>query len=139
MLMMRLLPQPDAEGLPLFLETVACGFPSPAQDYVEKRVSLDAHCIVHPNATYFLRAAGESMNGAGIEDGDLLVVDSALKPQEGDIVVAALEGEFTVKTLRLHPVAQLVPMNPAFAPIPLGGDAEVVIFGVVTWVLKKRR
>lgn len=53
--------------------------------------------------------------------------------------MAALEGEFTVKTLRLHPVAQLVPMNPDFAPIPLGGDAEVVIFGVVTWVLKKRR
>lgn len=79
-------------------------FPSPAQDYVEKRIDLNDLLVRHPSATYFVKSSGDSMMGAGIGEGDLLIVDSARKPAHGDIVIAAIEGEFTVKRLQLHPV-----------------------------------
>jgi DNA polymerase V len=96
-------------ALPLFSDRVPCGFPSPAQDYVEQRIDLNALLIQHPSATYFVKAAGDSMIDAGIGDGDLLVVDSAKKASHGDIVIAAVEGEFTVKCLQLRPCVQLNP------------------------------
>lgn len=140
--MNRLIPLSEAtrpEFLPLFLEYVPCGFPSPAQDYVETRIDITALCIQHPSATYLLKASGDSMIGEGITDGDLLVVDSALTPQDGDVVVAAVDGDFTVKLLRLRPVPQLVPTNPAYRPITFTDDSQLQIFGVVSWVLKKKR
>lgn len=79
-----------------------CGFPSPAQDYVEKRIDLNELLVQHPSATYFVKAAGDSMIDAGIDEGDLLVVDSARKAEHGDIVIAAVGGEFTVKKLQLR-------------------------------------
>ncbi|WP_075182056.1 translesion error-prone DNA polymerase V autoproteolytic subunit [Pantoea sp. 1.19] len=121
---------------PLYLERVPCGFPSPAQDYVEKTINLHDMMVQHPSATYFLRVSGESMIGAGIGDGDLLVVDSARTAREGDVVVAAVDGEFTVKMLRLHPQVQLVPMNPAWSPISFGSEEALEIFGVVSYVIK---
>ena len=95
----------------------SCGFPSPAQDYVEKRIDLNELLVQHPSATYFVKAAGDSMINAGIDEGDLLVVDSARKAEHGDIVIAAVGGEFTVKKLQLLPRVQLNPMNPAYSPI----------------------
>jgi DNA polymerase V len=86
---------------------VQCGFPSPAQDYVEKRIDLNELLVQHPSATYFVKAAGDSMINAGIDEGDLLVVDSARKAEHGDIVIAAVGGEFTVKKLQLLPRVQL--------------------------------
>src|SRR5690606_22581593 len=83
--------------LPLFVERVACGFPSPAQDYIEDRLDLNRLAVRHPSATYFVKVSGDSMIGAGIGDGDLLVVDRSLDAGHGDIVVAAVAGEFTVK------------------------------------------
>ncbi|MDZ4034630.1 translesion error-prone DNA polymerase V autoproteolytic subunit [Kluyvera ascorbata] len=123
-------------ALPLFSDRVPCGFPSPAQDYVEQRIDLNKLVIRHPSATYFVRAAGDSMNGAGIGSGDLLVVDSAKTAHHGDVVIAAVDGEFTVKRLQMHPTVMLVPENPAYSPILVGGEESLDIFGVVTHVLK---
>ncbi|MDR8290400.1 translesion error-prone DNA polymerase V autoproteolytic subunit, partial [Acinetobacter baumannii] len=81
--------------IPLFSDPVQCGFPSPAQDYVEQRIDLNELLINHPSATYFVKAAGDSMIEGGISEGDLLVVDSSRKAEHGDIVIAAVDGEFT--------------------------------------------
>ncbi|MFP0511782.1 translesion error-prone DNA polymerase V autoproteolytic subunit, partial [Klebsiella variicola] len=99
--------------IPLYSDLVQCGFPSPAQDYVEQRIDLNELLVNHPSATYFVKAAGDSMKDAGIGEGDLLVVDSSRTAVHGDIVIAAVDGEFTVKKLQLHPRVQLNPMNPA--------------------------
>ena len=80
------------QGVPLFLEPVSAGFPSPAGDYIECRLDLNEHLIQHPSATFFVRVAGESMVGAGIHDGDMLIVDRSLEPVHGSVVVAALNG-----------------------------------------------
>jgi DNA polymerase V len=108
--------------IPLFLERVSAGFPSPAQDL----------CIQHPAATFFVRVSGDSMIEAGIFPGDILVVDRSLRASHGDVVIAVLDGEFTVKELALHPAPMLLPRNRAYAPITLGNDSELEIFGVVT-------
>lgn len=123
-------------ALPLFGDLVPCGFPSPAQDYVEQRIDLNKLVIRHPSATYFVRAAGDSMSGAGIGNGDLLVVDSAKTAQHGDIVIAAVDGEFTVKRLQTHPSVMLIPENPSYRPIQFSGEDSLDIFGVVTHILK---
>jgi DNA polymerase V len=125
--------------LPLFLDRVPCGFPSPAQDYVESRIDLNKLLIVHPSATYFIRVSGHSMSDANVNEGDLLVVDSALTAVHGDIVVAAVDGEFTVKKLRTHPALQLVPMNPNFSPITFQDEESLEIFGVVTFIVYAAR
>ena len=123
-------------ALPLFLERVACGIPSPAQDYVEDRIDLNKLVVTHPNATYFVKVSGDSMIGVGIGEGDLLVVDRALTAGHGNIVVAAVDGEFTVKELQTVPFLALVPHNPQYQPITFQPDEEVQIFGVVTYSLK---
>ena len=96
-------PSPAEAAIPLFLHRASCGFPSPASDYLEGRLDLNAHSVTHPAATFYLRAEGESMTGVGIFPGDLLVVDKSLTPRHGDVVIALLDGGFTVKTLQLKP------------------------------------
>lgn len=123
-------------ALPLFSDLVQCGFPSPAADYVEQRIDLNELLIHHPSATYFVKAAGDSMVEAGISDGDLLVVDSSRTAQHGDIVIAAVDGEFTVKRLQLRPTIQLNPMNSAYSPIIVSNEDTLDIFGVVTFIVK---
>lgn len=125
--------------LPLFTERVPCGFPSPAQDYVEDSLDLNKLVIKHPSATYFVRVSGDSMIGAGIGDGDLLVVDRSLSASHGDIVVAAVAGEFTVKELQTRPDIRLVPHNTDYSPIIFLAEDELEIFGVVTFTLKSNR
>ncbi|WP_260864252.1 translesion error-prone DNA polymerase V autoproteolytic subunit [Citrobacter sp. Marseille-Q6884] len=126
----------EIETIPLFSDRVPCGFPSPAQDYVEKRIDLNELLIRHPCATYFVKSSGDSMIGAGISDGDLLVVDSSRKAVHGDIVIAAVDGEFTVKRLQLHPTVMLKPENRACSPIMLSSEDTLDIFGVVTFIVK---
>ena len=116
--------------LPLYGHTCQAGFPSPAQDYVEAQLDLTELCIRHPAASFFVRAEGDSMIESGILSGDLLIVDKAETPTHGDIVIAAVEGEFTVKKLCTHPVLCLQPMNPAYKPIFVEPD-DLEIFGVV--------
>lgn len=122
--------------LPLFIERVACGFPSPAQDYIERRLDLNDLLVQRPSATYFVRVSGDSMIEGGINDGDMLVVDCSLTAEHGDIVIAAVEGEFTVKKLQLRPNVQLLPMNQAYRPIVPSSEEGLEIFGVVTFTIK---
>jgi DNA polymerase V len=123
-------------ALPLFGDLVPCGFPSPAQDYVERRIDLNELMIQHPSATYFVKSSGDSMRDAGIGEGDLLVIDSSRKAVHGDIVIAAVDGEFTVKRLQLHPMVMLKPENQAYKPIMIGSEDNLEVFGVVTFIVK---
>ena len=126
-------------AIPLFSDAISAGFPSPAQDYIEQTLDLNELCIKHPAATFFVRVEGDSMINAGIFPNDILVVDRSIQAVQGDIVVASLYGEFTVKELVLGAKPYLLPHNPAYPPIdiPEGGDLE--IFGVVTNVVRNLR
>ncbi|QZY66629.1 translesion error-prone DNA polymerase V autoproteolytic subunit (plasmid) [Providencia rettgeri] len=121
--------------IPIFESQIACGFPSPAQDHIERRLSLDAELIRYPESTYFLRASGDSMKNTGIFDGDLLVVESHLTARHGEIVVAEYNGEFTCKYLQITPTKALILANSQFPAIPINDDTEVKIFGVVRYVV----
>ncbi|SFM60563.1 SOS response UmuD protein. Serine peptidase. MEROPS family S24 [Ectothiorhodospira mobilis] len=123
--------------IPLFLERVSAGFPSPAADYVEQTLDLNELCIRRPAATFFVRVSGDSMAGAGIQPEDVLVVDRSLKARHGDIVIASIHGEMVVKALELRPRARLVPRNPNYAPIEITEDSGFEVFGVVTGVVRQ--
>lgn len=124
-------------NIPLFLERVSAGFPSPAEDYVEKTLDLNELCIQHPAATFFVRVQGESMVEAGIFPDDVLVVDRSLRATHGDIIIASLESEMTVKQLHLiPPPVRLLPRNPAYHSILIEGDMVMEVFGVVTNVVR---
>lgn len=115
---------------------VPAGFPSPAADYSAQSLDLNELCIRHPAATYFVRVSGDSMIGAGIQDGDLLIVDRSLAPKSGDIVIAGYYGELTVKRLELDAQGvRLVPMNPAYPVIWIANEHELSIQGVVVHTL----
>ena len=125
-------------GSPLYLARVEAGFPSPAVDYTDCRLDLHRHLVRNEAATFFLRAHGESMLGAGIHDGDLLVVDRSIDPVHRKVVIAALEGELTVKRL-LHREGRilLATENVRFEPIDITENEFVHIWGVVTYVVHK--
>lgn len=126
--------------LPLVGTLVRAGFPSPAEDYIEDQLDLNEHLIEHPNATFYIRVSGESMINAGIQDGDTLVVDRSLEARNEDIVIATLNGEFTVKRLVFRSSTPwLVPCNSAYPDIQLTEDMDTVIWGVVTSVIHKFR
>ncbi len=132
--------QPRRAARPLFLSRVPAGFPSPAEDYVEGSLDLNEHLIAHREATFFMRVQGHSMTGAGIQDGDLLVVDRSLEAGHGDIVVAVVDGELTVKRLwRRGGRVRLLAENPAYAPIDLKDGQELAVWGVVTNIIRSVR
>lgn len=119
--------------LPLIDGTVQAGFPSPAGDYLEGRIDLNEHLIEHPAATFLVWVAGDSMTGAGIHDGDLLVVDRSVRAAVGHIVVVAVDGELTLKRLaRRGGRMVLQAENDAYPVIEIGEDAETLIWGVAT-------
>lgn len=121
---------------PLLASRVEAGFPSPADDHVERTLDLNEELITHPAATFFLRASGRSMQGAGIHDGDLLVVDRSIPSDTGTVVIAVVDGEFTVKRLRRTSAGMILDAeHPDYPPIPIGSETDVRIWGVVTWVL----
>jgi DNA polymerase V len=123
---------------PLMLDGVRAGFPSPAADYIERRIDLNEELITNPTATFFMRVKGDSMEGAGIRDGATLVVDRSLEARDGDTVVAVVEGDLTVKRLRRErDGCWLEAANPAYRPIKLG--AEDNVWGVVTAVINQLR
>lgn len=129
---------PGRAGPPLFLSPVEAGFPSPAEDYLDQRLDLHQYLVRNEAATFFLRAHGESMLGAGIHDGDLLVVDRSLEAGHRKVVIAALDGELTVKRLlRRAGRVLLAPENPRFEPIDITEHEFVHIWGVVTYVIHK--
>jgi len=124
---------PTAGTTPVYSALVPAGFPSPADDHLEGSLDLHKLMVKRPAATFFCRASGESMVGAGIRDGDLLVVDRSIQPHDGDVVVATLDGGLTVKTLRkVEGGWQLASANPDFPNFPVCGEEGVQIWGVVT-------
>ena len=125
-----------AAPLPFFAARVPAGFPSPADDYIDRGLDLNELLIRHPAATFFVRASGDSMTGAGIHSGDVLVVDRAVTPQNRSVIIAALNGELTVKRLiRENGRILLVSENPAYAPLEVGGGMEFEVWGVVVHVI----
>lgn len=112
--------------------SVAAGFPSPAEQYLEPPLDLNEFLVKRPAATYFVRVEGDSMIGAGIHNGDLLVVDRSLRPANGDVIIASVDGDFTVKTYRRDKDGvRLEPANPNFPVIQIKKGQELDYFGKV--------
>jgi len=123
-------------AIPLYTSTVRAGFPSPADDHIEAHLDLNTHLIKHPAATFFVIASGDSMTGAGIYSGDLLIVDKSITASHGKIIIAAIDGELTVKRLsQQNNRLQLLPENPQYPPIDITDYQDMVIWGVVTHVI----
>lgn len=123
-------------NIPLFNSKVAAGFPSPADDYIEKTLDLNDLLVQKSAATFFVRAEGESMLGAGIHPNDILVVDRSLEPVVGKVIICALNGELTVKRLKsMGNEIVLGAENPAYSDIVVQKDIDLVIWGVVTNVI----
>ena len=136
----QMLPLPDAAIVPFYPSPAACGFTSPAADYLQDTLSLDQLLIRHPAATFFARAQGRSMEGAGIFDGDILIIDRALNPGDGDVILALWDGELIVKRLvyrRGRP--ELHSENAGYDPIQLNGEEALDVWGVVTDVIHRLR
>jgi DNA polymerase V len=124
--------------IPFFAVPVQAGFPSPAEDYLEQNLDLNEHLIQHPAATFFVRVDGDSMKGAGIHRGDILIVDRALEPVNGRIVIAVVQGEFTVKRIRIcAEKISLEPENPHYKSIEIDPNSDFRVWGVVTYVIHK--
>ena len=122
--------------LPLYSCGVSAGFPSPADDYVAQQLDLNELLIKNSVATFFVRVSGDSMTGVGINDNDILVVDRSLEPVHGKIVIAAINGELTLKRLvRTEHSYRLVAENPNYPPIEVTEDLTCVVWGVVTSVI----
>ncbi len=122
--------------LPYFNSTVSAGFPSPADDVVDKKLDLNELVVKHPAATFFVRVDGDSMIDAGINSGDMLVVDRSLKPRNNTIIIALLNGEFTVKRLNYtRKYLSLIPENTRYTPIRVTEDMNFEVWGIVTHVL----
>ncbi|GHC35140.1 MULTISPECIES: LexA family protein [Alcaligenes] len=117
--------------------TVQCGFPSPAEDHAQKRLDLNELLINQPDATFFMRVRGPSMRDAGIDDGDYVVIDRSIEAKHGQVVLAVVDGEFTIKRLfRRAGRVKLQAANPTFSDIEFRDGQELTIWGVVTWTLK---
>lgn len=126
--------------LPYFSNGHICGFPSPADDFLEDDLDFNRDFIRNPASTYFARVKGNSMQDAGINDGDILVVDKILEPKTGDIAVCYLDGEFTVKHILIQlDVIWLVPKNEDFDPIKVTEENDFVIWGIVINIIKSFR
>ena len=123
---------------PLMIQPVQAGFPSPAEHYIEKMLDLNEYLASHPEATYYVRVAGDSMIEAGIRPGDVLCVDRSIDFFDGAIVIASVDGEFTVKYLRKKgEQICLQPANRKFKPIFFGTEQDVRCWGVVTGLVRK--
>jgi DNA polymerase V len=130
----ELFEQPEA--LPLFANRISCGFPSPADDYVEGILNLNEKLIPRPSSTFLVRAEGDSMNGAGIFEGDLLIVDKSITPAHNQIVIAVVNGEFTVKRLLYRfPKTFLQPENPKYKTLEITAEMGFLVWGTVTYAI----
>ena len=124
--------------LPLFASTVAAGFPSPADDFMDTKLDLNTHLIKTPSATFFVRVAGESMKDIGITDGDILVVDRSIESWGNRIVVAVIDSEFTIKRFTTqNETVVLEAENPDYLAIKITPEMDFSVWGVVSWTLKK--
>lgn len=119
---------------------IHAGFPSPATDYMTQAIDLNKELVRHPAATFYGRVVGDSMIDAGVDEGDILVIDKSLEPQEGDMAVCFVDGEFTLKYLRFHSGGlTLQPANDRYPSIEVGEDTDFKVWGIVTYVIKNVR
>lgn len=124
--------------LPLLSFGISAGFPSPALDFIDITIDLNKELIQHPSATYYGRVQGESMKNAGIADGDLIVIDKSIEPVDGKIAVCYLDGEFTLKRLKINKSGVwLMPENEQYKPIKVNEESSLTIWGIVTYIIKK--
>lgn len=124
-------------SLPL-AEGIKAGFPSPAQDYIDLAFDLNKELVKNPSSTFYGRVRGDSMVDEGINDGDILVIDKSLPPADGRKAVCYIDGEFTLKTIRVKKDGiYLMPANPAYKPIKVTEENDFVVWGIVTYVIHK--
>ncbi|MEY4836011.1 MAG: Protein UmuD [Bacteroidota bacterium] len=124
--------------MPYISSGIKAGFPSPAADFDGTRVSIDQIVVKNALATFYAKANGNSMTGAGIDDGDILVIDKSIEPQDGKIAVCFIDGEFTVKRIKVQENSLLLlPENKLFEPIEITEENNFIIWGIVTFVVKK--
>ncbi|MFC4738633.1 LexA family protein [Flavobacterium ponti] len=132
---------PDFENqieLPYISSGIKAGFPSPAADFDESKISLDNVLVKNKEATFYAKASGNSMTGAGIDDGDILVIDRSIEPQSNKIAVCFIDGEFTVKRIKIeNEDVYLMPENKNYMPIQISEENNLIIWGIVTYVIKK--
>ncbi len=132
--------KPDNDTSPSinYVGGVNAGFPSPADDYLDLKIDLNKELVQNPEATFYARVRGNSMIEAGLNDGDVLVIDRSLDPQDDRIAVCFLDGEFTVKRIKLEKdFCWLVPENEEFSPIKVTEENDFIIWGIVAYVIKK--
>lgn len=126
------------QTIPFYQNTIQAGFPSPADDYMEAPIDLNKELVTRPAATFMGRVRGNSMIDANIHDGDLLIIDKSITPKNGDVAVCFIDGEFTIKYIKLEPpVIWLVPANPEFDAIKVTPENEFMIWGIVTYSIQK--
>ena len=127
----------NSRELPFITSGIKAGFPSPAADFDETRISLDKALVKNPDTTFYAKANGQSMKGAGIDDGDIMVIDRSIEPRNNKIAVCLIDGEFTVKRIKkTKEELLLMPENSDFQPIKINEDNQLVIWGIVTYVIK---
>ncbi len=123
---------------PLANEGVSAGFPSPAEDFKELKISIDQEVVKNESATFFARVDGQSMQGAGLDDGDLLVIDRSQEPENGKIAVCFIDGEFTVKRLKVkNDCIYLMPENSRYKALKVTSENQLIVWGIVTYVVEK--
>lgn len=121
---------------------IRAGFPSPAQDYIGETIDLNRDLIRHPASTFYGRVVGDSMSGEGITEGDILVIDKSIEPEDGDLAVCCLDGDFTLKRIKIDRRTRrlyLMPSNSAYKPIEVTPDNEFMVWGVVLYTIKSNR
>ncbi len=123
--------------LPLIDGGISAGFPSPAQDFIDLSIDLNRELIKNPSSTFYGRVKGSSMQDAGIADGDLLVIDKSLEPKDGKIAICFIDGEFTVKRIKIEDnICWLMPANDAYKPIKVNEENHFLVWGIVIHVIK---
>lgn len=129
----------DSElDLPFVEQGISAGFPSPADDFLDISIDLNKELIKNPSATFYGRVKGDSMKDAGLENGDLLIIDKSIEPVDNKIAVCFIDGEFTVKRIKIEAsIIWLIAENEAYKPIKVTKNNEFVIWGIVTTVIKK--
>lgn len=132
-------PDPHSKlPLPNVGKQIVAGFPSPAEDYLEAMLDLNQLLIKNPSATFYGRVKGTSMKDAGVDDGDLLVIDKSLAYRNNALAVCFLNGEFTLKRIKIEgDTLLLMPANPDYQPIVVKEDADFAVWGIVTYIIKK--
>ena len=127
----------NEKGQWMIPDGISAGFPSPAEDFQQTRISLDKELVKNKDATFFARVSGDSMKGAGLNDGDLIIIDKSINPENGKIAVCLIDGEFTIKRIKKEKEKiYLIPENIKYKAIELKEGNELVIWGIVVYVIK---